>query len=279
MLAMKPEDMQEFEIHQLLEAIYFRYGYDFRDYSKASLERRILHRVQQSDLNSISEMVPRVMHETAFFELFLRDMSVTVTEMFRDPKVFKKLRQEVFIQLKTYSRVNIWHAGCATGEEVYSMAIMLKEEGLLERTRIYATDYNNHSLDIAKKGIYPAEKMQSYTESYLAAGGKASFADYYQAKFGSAKMAESLKEHITFANHNLMKDQAFAEMHLIVCRNVLIYFNPKLQDKVLALFKESLIARGFLLLGDKETIDFSEVKTSFETFSKKERIFRRKMYV
>ncbi|WP_232846995.1 CheR family methyltransferase [Shewanella nanhaiensis] len=276
---MKPEDMQEFEINQLLEAIYFRYGYDFRDYSKASLERRVLHRVQQSDLGSISEMLPRIMHDTEFFELFLRDMSVTVTEMFRDPKVFKKLRKEVFTQLKTYSRVNIWHAGCATGEEVYSMAIMLKEEGLLDRTRIYATDYNNHSLDIAEKGIYPAEKMKGYTESYITAGGKASFADYYLAKFGSAKMVESLKEHITFANHNLMKDQPFAEMHLIVCRNVLIYFNPKLQDRVLTLFKDSLISRGFLLLGDKETLDFSQVKPSFETFSKEERIFRRMMYV
>jgi chemotaxis protein methyltransferase CheR len=279
MLAMKPEDMMEFEINQLLEAIHFRYGYDFRDYSKASLERRIMHRVQQSDLNSISEMLPKIMHDTEFFELFLHDMSITVTEMFRDPKVFNKLRQEVFTQLKTYSRVNIWHAGCATGEEVYSMAIMLKEEGLLDRTRIYATDYNNHSLDIAKKGIYPAQKMQLYTENYLAAGGKSSFADYYQAKFNSAKMAESLKEHITFANHNLMKDQAFAEMHLIVCRNVLIYFNPKLQNRVLTLFKESLITRGFLLLGDKETIDFSQVTESFETFSRKERIFRRLMYV
>ncbi|WP_394392511.1 CheR family methyltransferase [Shewanella woodyi] len=279
MLGMKPEDMQEFEIDLLLEAIYFRYGYDFRDYSKASLERRVLHRVQQSNLNSISEMVPRVMHDTEFFELFLRDMSVTVTEMFRDPKVFHKLRQEVFTQLKTYSRVNIWHAGCATGEEVYSMAIMLKEEGLLDRTRIYATDYNNHSLDIAKKGIYPVEKMKLYTESYIAAGGKASFADYYLAKFGSVKMAESLKEHITFANHNLMKDQPFAEMHLIVCRNVLIYFNAKLQNRVLTLFKDSLIARGFLLLGDKETLDFSEVKSYFETFSKKERIYRRLMHV
>lgn len=279
MLIMKPEDMQEFEINQLLEAINFRYGYDFRDYSRASLERRVLHRVQQSDLGSVSEMVPKVMHDIEFFELFLRDMSVTVTEMFRDPKVFKRLRQEVFTQLKTYSRVNIWHAGCATGEEVYSMAIMLKEEGLLERSRIYATDYNNHSLDIAEKGIYPADKMKTYTENYLAAGGKASFADYYQAKFGSVKMAESLKNHITFANHNLMKDQPFAEMQLIVCRNVLIYFNPRLQDRVLNLFKDSLISRGFLLLGDKESIDYSHVNSSFETVSKKEKIFRRLMHV
>ncbi|NRD74460.1 protein-glutamate O-methyltransferase CheR [Shewanella sp. VB17] len=279
MLVMKLEDMQEFEVNQLLEAINFRYGYDFRDYSKASLERRILHRMQQSELNSISEMLPKVMHDPDFFALFLRDMSVTVTEMFRDPNVFHKLRQEVFTQLKTYSRVNIWHAGCATGEEVYSMAIMLKEEGLLDRTRIYATDYNNHSLDIAEKGIYSADKMQLYTQNYLAAGGTSSFADYYQAKFGSVKIIESLKQHITFANHNLMKDQCFAEMHLVVCRNVLIYFNPKLQDRVLSLFKESLISRGFLLLGDKETLEFSQVSSFFEAFSHKERIFRRLIHV
>ncbi len=278
-MIMKPEDMIEFEVDQLLEAINFRYGYDFRDYSRASLERRILNRVSLSDLDSVSEMLPKILHEPDFFDLFLRDMSVTVTEMFREPQVFKKVRQEVFTQLKTYARVNIWHAGCATGEEVYSMAIMLKEEGLLARTRIYATDYNNHSLEIAEKGIYPAEKIKLFTQNYLASGGKASFADYYLAKFKSAKMAESLKEHITFANHNLMKDQSFAEMHLIVCRNVLIYFNPKLQDRVLNLFKESLIPRGFLLLGDKETLEFSQVKSSFEAFATKERIFRRLIHV
>lgn len=276
---MKPEDMIEFEVNQLLEAINFRYGYDFRDYSRASLERRILNRVQLSDLGSVSDMVPKILHDADFFDLFLRDMSVTVTEMFREPLVFKKVRQKVFTQLKTYARVNIWHAGCATGEEVYSMDIMLKEEGLLERTRIYATDYNNHSLEIARKGIYPAEKIKLFTQNYQGSGGKASFADYYLAKFNSAKMAESLKEHITFANHNLMKDQSFAEMHLIVCRNVLIYFNPRLQDRVLSLFKESLIPRGFLLLGDKETLEFSQVKSSFEVFASKERIFRRLIHV
>ncbi len=276
---MKREEMLEFEVNQLLEAINFRYGYDFRDYARASIERRILNRVQLSDLNSVSEMLPKIMHDQAFFDLFLRDMSVTVTEMFREPSVFKVIREAVFTQLKTYSRVNIWHAGCATGEEVYSMAIMLKEEGLLDKTRLYATDYNNHSLEIAEKGIYPAQKIKLFTKNYLEAGGRGSFADYYLAKFNSAIMSDSLKKHITFANHNLMKDQCFAEMHLIVCRNVLIYFNRQLQNRVFQLFKESLIPRGFLLLGDKETLEFSTVADSFEHFSEKEKIYRRLIYV
>jgi chemotaxis protein methyltransferase CheR len=269
----------EFEVNMLLEAILFRYGYDFRHYARASLERRVLNRVQLSGLNSISDMIPRIMHEPNFFNLFLKDMSITVTEMFRDPFVFKQIRDSVFTQLKTYSRVNIWHAGCATGEEVYSMAIMLKEEGLLKRTQIYATDFNNHSLEIAAKGIYPASKMKQFTENYINSGGKESFADYYQAKYDCAKLTESLKEHITFANHNLIKDQVFAQMHLVLCRNVLIYFDQNLQNRVLDLFKQSLIHRGFLILGDKESLDFSAVNDSFDKYQYPERIYRRSTYV
>lgn len=269
----------EFEVNMLLEAILFRYGYDFRHYARASLERRVLNRVQLSGLDNISEMIPLIMHDPNFFNLFLKDMSITVTEMFRDPFVFKQIRDSVFTQLKTYSRVNIWHAGCATGEEVYSMAIMLKEEGLLKRTQIYATDFNNHSLEIAAKGIYPAAKMKLFTENYLNSGGKKSFADYYQAKYECAKLTESLKEHITFANHNLIKDQVFAQMHLVMCRNVLIYFDQNLQNRVLDLFKQSLIHRGFLILGDKESLDFSIVNDSFDKYQYPERIYRRSTYV
>lgn len=272
-------DSLEFEVNMLLEAILFRYGYDFRHYARASLERRVLNRVQLSELNSVSDMIPKIMHDPSFFNLFLKDMSITVTEMFRDPFVFKKIRESVFTQLKTYSRVNIWHAGCATGEEVYSMAIMLKEEGLLKRTQIYATDFNNHSLEIAAKGIYPAGKIKLFTENYLNSGGTKSFADYYQAKYECAKLTESLKEHITFANHNLIKDQVFAQMHLVMCRNVLIYFDQNLQNRVLNLFEQSLIHRGFLILGDKESLDFSTVKDSFDKYQYPERIYRRSAYV
>lgn len=276
---MKKKDTQDFEINQLLDAIFFRYGYDFRNYARASMERRILNRVNLTGLNSVSEMIPRIMHDPDFFDLFLRDMSITVTEMFRDPYVFEKIRESVCVHLKTYPRINVWHAGCATGEEVYSMAILLEEEGLLKRTRIYATDFNNYSLKIAKKGIYPAEQINLFTKNYIAAGGKASFAEYYQVKYKFAKIKEFLKERITFANHNLIQDKVFAKMHLILCRNVLIYFDKELKDRVLNQFKDSLIHRGFFILGNKETIDFTNVENAFEKHSKKERIYRKKLTV
>lgn len=270
---------QVFEVDQLLEAIFFRYGYDFRNYARASLERRIRHRLELSGLTYVSELIPKVLHEPEFFDLFLKDMSITVTEMFRDPTVFKRLREDVFPYLRTFPRVNVWHAGCATGEEVYSMAILLKEEGLLEKTRIYATDYNNHSLEVAKKGIYPTEKMKQFSDNYHASGAKGSFADYVKVKYGAAKVDEALKKQITFANHNLMKDQSFAQMHLILCRNVMIYFDKTLQDAVLSLFAESLVHRCFLVLGSKETLEFSQVAGIFEKSFEKERIYRKKNVV
>ena len=272
---MTQQETQDFEIKQLLEAIFFRYGYDFRNYALASLQRRILNRVALSGLSCVAELTAKILHDSHMFDLFLKDMSITVTEMFRDPHVFKKIREEVCLHLKTYPRINIWHAGCATGEEAYSMAILLKEEGLLDRTQIYATDYNNHSLAIAEKGIYPAAQIKQYTQNYLASGAKASFADYYTAKYDLAKMDDSLKENITFANHNLMKDQAFAQMHLILCRNVLIYFDPELKNQVLDVFNQSLIHRCFLVLGDKETLDFSQLQDSFDLTSRKEKIYRK----
>jgi len=228
-----------------------------------------------SGLSCVAELTAKILHDSHMFDLFLKDMSITVTEMFRDPHVFKKIREEVCLHLKTYPRINIWHAGCATGEEAYSMAILLKEEGLLDRTQIYATDYNNHSLAIAEKGIYPAAQIKQYTQNYLASGAKASFADYYTAKYDLAKMDDSLKDNITFANHNLMKDQSFAQMHLILCRNVLIYFDPELKNQVLDVFNQSLIHRCFLVLGDKETLDFSQLQDSFDLTSRKEKIYRK----
>lgn len=272
------EDLDDFEITLLLKAILFCYDYDFTHYSRASLTRRIYNCLEKAHLRSIAEMIPKVIYDTDFFELFLKEMSITVTEMFRDPLVFKTLRNQVVTQLKTYSRINIWHAGCATGEEVYSLAIMLKEEGLLSRCQIYATDFNNQSLAIAEQGIYKAEKIAGYTRNYISAGGKASFADYYQARHGNAKMKNELTEHITFAHHNLIKDQCFAQMHLIVCRNVLIYFDRKLQNQVLSLFKQSLLHRGYLVLGDKESLEFSSQKDNFITIAKNQRIYQKACY-
>ncbi|NQY49283.1 MAG: protein-glutamate O-methyltransferase CheR [Colwellia sp.] len=272
------DEVMALEIKLLLQAIAFRYDYDFSHYAQASLTRRINNCLKKSQLNNIAEMIPKVLHQPEFFELFLKEMSVTVTEMFRDPKVFKELRNKVFTQLKTYSRINIWHAGCATGEEVYSLAIMLKEEGLLHRCQIYATDFNNQSLKVAEQGIYKAEKISEYTHNYQLAGGKASFADYYQAKHGYAKIHNDLKEHITFAHHNLIKDQCFAQMHLIICRNVLIYFDKTLQNNVLSLFNQSLLHRGYLLLGDKESLEFSKQKNNFDTIAKDQRIYQKISY-
>jgi chemotaxis protein methyltransferase CheR len=272
------EDLVDFEVSLLLKAVLFCYDYDFRHYSRASLTRRIYNCLEKSKLNTIAEMIPKIIYDIDFFELFLKEMSITVTEMFRDPLVFKTLRSQVVTQLKTYSRINIWHAGCATGEEAYSLAILLQEEGLLSRCQIYATDFNNHSLAIAEQGIYKAEKIAGYTRNYISAGGKASFADYYQARHGNAKMKSELKQHITFAHHNLIKDQCFAQMHLIICRNVLIYFDRKLQDHVLSLFKQSLHHRGYLVLGDKESLEFSDQKDNFTSIAKNQRIYQKACY-
>jgi len=270
------KQLEIFEIDCLLEAILLRYGYDFRNYAKASLKRRIHNRLMLSNLDHVSEMIPKILYEEGYFSDFLGDMSITVTEMFRNPAVFKCIRQQVVAKLRTYSRINIWNVGCATGEEAYSIAIILEEEGLLDKAHIYATDYDNEALSVAKKGIYPVSVMQKYTDNYLKAGGLGSFSDYYQARYEVAKMKSNLGDKITFAHHNLMRDGSFAEMHLILCRNVLIYFNQTLQNSVLSLLRDSLVHRGFLVLGDKETLSFSSVEDEFEAFDMEKRVYRKK---
>ena len=274
MTEMQSKDIERIETEILLEGIFRRWGYDFRHYARASLQRRLKHRLGLSGLKHLSDMLPKLLHEEDFFNLLLKDLSVTVTEMFRDPRFYGALRKTVVPVLKTYPFIKVWHAGCATGEEVYSMAILFKEEGLYDRTQFYATDYNSQSLEIARQGMYPLDNIRAYTANYNAAGGKASFSDYYHAKYGSAKMNEALKENITFAYHNLVTDGVFGEMNLIVCRNVLIYFDSSLQDRALSLFCDSLCHRGYLCLGTKETIEFSAVSDRFETVAGKDRIFR-----
>jgi chemotaxis protein methyltransferase CheR len=271
--------INELEVDLFLEAIFKRWGYDFRDYARASLNRRVLQRLSITGLKRVSEMIPLVMHDQVFFENFLTDMSVTVTEMFRDPWVFKKIRETVIPKLRTYSRINIWHAGCATGAEVYSMAILLLEEGLLDRCRIYATDYNNKSLSSAKKAIFPINLMRAYTDNYIEAGGKSSFSDYYQAGYDSACMVKALRDRITFANHNLISDGVFAEMNVVMCRNVMIYFDRNLQGRSLGLFSDSLVPRGFLVLGTQESLSYSDHEHEYESFEPKERIYRRLAHV
>lgn len=221
-LVMQEKELEEIERTLLLEAIFLRYGYDFRNYSRASISRRIRYFLSRNGSESIGELLPRILREPALFQSLLFDFSVTVTEMFRDPLFYRALRREVVPLLKTYPFIKVWSAGCATGEEVYSLAILLKEEGLLEKATIFATDINDDSLTRAKKGIYPLKQVREYTENFQATGSLHSFSRYYHADQEHIVMDRELRERITFANHNLVSDQVFGEMHLILCRNVMI---------------------------------------------------------
>ncbi len=270
-------DLEQIEINLLLEAVYQRYGYDFRHYNQASIKRRLRHHLIKTEFQTVSELIPAILRNPTFFQSLFFDLSVTVTEMFRDPWFFLALRQKVVPFLKTFPFINIWQAGCATGEEVYSLAILLKEEGLYERTRIYATDFNDAALEKARARIYPLERVKEYSLNYQKAGGQSSLADYYQARYESIIMDAGLQDNITFANHNLATDSVFAEMHLILCRNVLIYFNPTLQNRTFSIFQDSLCYNGFLCLGSKETLQFSEVQNNFIEFAAKEKIYQRKL--
>lgn len=270
---------EDIEIHLLLEAINMKYGYDFRNYSSAHMKRRILYRMSVSGLPSISEMQHKILYDEEFFNRVLSDFSINVTEMFRDPSFYKAFRKDVIPILKTYPFIRIWHAGCSTGEEIYSMAILLKEEGLYDRTQIYATDFNKGILKKAKEGIYPIENIKEYTYNYQQSGGKSSFSDYYMAKYDSVIFETSLKKKITFAEHNLVTDGVFGEMHVIVCRNVLIYFNKQLQNSVIKLFSDSLSNGCFLCLGSKESIKFSTSSDRFEEFISGEKIYRKKYFL
>ena len=268
-------DSADIEIRLLMEAIYLKYSYDFRDYTGASQKRRVAYALSQLGLPNISALQDRVLHDPAVFAQLLQFLTIPVSEMFRDPAYFLALRQQVVPVLHTYPSVKIWVAGCSTGEEAWSMAIMLREEGLLKRTQIYATDINPASIEKARQGIFPLEAVKGYTANYQRAGGSSAFSDYYTAAYGSAKFDPSLCADVIFADHSLATDSVFAETQLVSCRNVLIYFNRNLQDRALGLFHESLCHRGFLGLGAKESIDFSAYATRFDTLAKAERIFRK----
>lgn len=263
------------EIKLFLEAIFQKYGYDFRNYSLAHIKRRILYRLSVSHIGSISIMQDHVLRDPDFLQQILLDFSINVTEMFRDPDFYKAIRKEVVPLLKTYPFIKIWHAGCSTGEEVYSMAILLQEEGLLERTQIYATDFNQKVLKSAKEGIYSVENVKEYTQNYLRAGGKESFSDYYTAHYDRVMMNKDLGENVLFAHHNLVTDSVFSEVNLVICRNVLIYFERVLQNRVVGLFKDSLISGGILCLGSKESLQFNEHAQFFSPLVGKEKIYRK----
>jgi len=273
---MKKSDIETIEIDLLLNATYRAYGYDFRSYARASIERRTRLFLIKSKCKTISEMTGMVLRDEKFFSRLVRTFSVSVTEMFRDPFVYRVIRNEVIPMLRTWPHVKIWLAGCATGEEVYSLAIVLREEGIYARSTMYATDFNDSSLELAREGIYEIDKIQEATRNYQQTGGKAAFSKYYHARYDAAVMDNSLMDRVTFANHNLVTDGVFGEMQLIFCRNVLIYFNWELQNRALRLFTESLAHGGFLCLGTKEDLRFTEVNDQYEAVDRKAKIFRKR---
>jgi chemotaxis protein methyltransferase CheR len=265
----------DIELRMLMEAVYLKYNYDFRDYTGASQKRRVLVALRAMECDTVSALQARVLREPQAFAQLLQYLTIPVTEMFRDPEYYEAVRTQVVPFLRTYPSLKIWIAGCSTGEEVWSMAILLQEEGLLERSLVYATDINPQSLEAARRGVFPLDRMRLYTENYQKAGGTRAFSDYYTAAYGGALFDRSLVENVTFADHSLATDSVFSETHFVSCRNVMIYFNRRLQDRVLGLFHESLCHRGFLGLGSKESIDFSSYAQRFETLSKRERLFRK----
>ena len=263
------------DLEALIDELYQTYGYDFTNYARASLKRRINRLMVIDRLPSFAELFYRVKSDPEYLPHVVEEITVNVTEMFRDPGVFKAIRDRVLPILATHPFIRIWHAGCATGEEVYSMAILLEEAGLLNKSLLYATDLNASVIENIRKGIFPMSQMKQYSENYILSGGKKDFSDYYTAKYDWAKFDEKLKSKMIVATHNLVSDRSFNEFQLIFCRNVLIYFDKALQDKVLTLFDDSLERLGFLVLGSKENIRFSKIVRKYESFAEKEKIWRK----
>ena len=268
-------ELESIELELLLEAVYRHYGYDFREYALASLRRRVWRRVREERLESITALTDRLLHDPECMGRLLGDLSISVTAMFRDPGFYVSFAEHVVPQLHTYPFTRIWVAGCSTGEELYSLAILLAEHDLYERTRIYATDINQLALDQARHGVYPLDRMQEYTENYINAGGKRAFSEYYVAAYDGALFDAALSENVVWAQHNLAQDGSFNEFHVILCRNVLIYFDKALQDRVHRLFDESLARFGTLCLGNKESMRFSAYEDSYDVVDAEAKIYRR----
>jgi chemotaxis protein methyltransferase CheR len=268
-------ELEQLEIELLLEAVYRRYGFDFRQYAQASLRRRLWRRMLAEGAGTISELQARLLHDPMCMERLLLDLSINVTAMFRDPSFYVAFREKIAPLLRTYPFTRIWCAGCSTGEEVYSLAILLDEEGLYERTRIYATDINENVLATARDGVFPLSKMQQYTQNYIRGGGKHDFSRYYVTGYDGAQFSRSLTENVVFAQHNLASDRAFNVFNAILCRNVMIYFDRTLQERVHELFHESLEPFGILALGHKESLTFTPFAPRYEELDAGERIYRK----
>lgn len=268
-------ETEEIELRLLLEAIHAKYHYDFRDYAPASIKRRLLQARDNFGCDSFSQLQDRILHEPGAILRLLPFLTVQVSEMFRDPLYYLSLREKVIPHLKTYPSLKVWIAGCSAGEELYSMAILFREEGLESRTIFYATDINTSALKKAESGIYDLDRISLFTQNHLKSGGKTSLSDYYTTGYGRAIFDKSLRERTVFSDHSLVSDAVFAETHLISCRNVLIYFNRELQDRAVGLFNDSLVRQGFLGIGSKESLRFSQHTDSFSEFDREQRIYQK----
>jgi chemotaxis protein methyltransferase CheR len=274
--SMVTDDCLDHQIVELHQFLYDHYGYDFREYTRASQKRRLMHFLEQKQLESVSEIKGKVLSDKNFLEKLINCLTISTTEFFRDPPFYKVFKENVIPILKTYAFIKLWHAGCSTGEEVFSMAILLKEENILDRALIYATDINPVAIEKAKKGIVPIASVKRATKSYFESAATDTLHHYWNVHHDFATLDHSIMKHIVFSEHNLATDQVFGEMQMIVCRNVLIYFNRILQEKVLELFAQSLCRSGFLGLGAKESLSFFRIERDFEVVSKPERIYRKK---
>lgn len=271
---MSAPELDNIEVDLFIQALQRRHGYDFSQYAPASLKRRVQQLSEQLDCRTISGLINRAIHEPELLPRLLEGLTVSASDMFRDPTMFRGLREQIFPLLASYPQINIWQAGCAHGQEVYSLAILLEEAGLYERSQIFATDLSDRALQQAQDGIYPAREAQQWSRNYQASGGTRSLADYYSARYNLLKVDQQLRRNVTFAKHNLVSDGVFCEAHLILCRNVLIYFSNPLQDRVLSLFRESLVRGGFLCLGLRESLDYASSAKEFAPFAERLRIYR-----
>lgn len=274
-MQLKRTDINDLELEELLSVMSDTYGFDFHNYSKASIKRRISRFMEDAGFNSTYDLKFSLVNNASTFDHFLQRVTVNVTEMFRDPQFYKTIKENILPELSSYPIIKIWHAGCSSGEEVFSMAILLHEAGLLKRSKIYATDLNPSNIEKSKKGIVPLSSLKEYNQNYTQAGGQHSLSDYFTVAYNNAIFNKELRGNILFSQHNLVTDQVFNEFQIIFCRNVMIYFNKELQDRVVGLFFESLSPLGYLALGLKESLIFTSYKSKFETVSKENKIYRR----
>ena len=271
----KEDELEKLEIRLLLDGLYEYYGYDFRDYAPGTLKRRVSEGIRREQVTSVTGLLAKVLHDSDCMRRLVSEFSITVSSMFRDPGFFMALRKEVVPMLKTFPFIRLWHAGCGNGEEVYSMAIILFEEGLYDISRIFATDINETAIREARAGIFPLQKMRKFTQNYIAAGGKKDFSDYYTARYGSAIFGPMLKKNLVFSKHSLTTHELFNEFNAIICRNVMIYFRDSLKARVHDLFYNSLVKFGFLGLGDRESIRFTPHESCYKALSRQEKIYKK----